>query len=129
MTRFPPTVTNAITGTLPESKSVSSFEFLKLLVSDIRWNDLTEECRLMQLTTLSAKIRLTAEILMEIAAALYILAALREARFLGLNMFIENLVRPHRYFLFRLFFYTPIASYRLLIDSSTRLLWQSGRKK
>lgn len=83
----------------------------------------------MQLTTLSAKIRLTAEILMEIAAALYILAALREARFLGLNMFIENLVRPHRYFLFRLFFYTPIASYRFLIDSSTHLLWQSGRKK
>lgn len=30
---------------------------------------------------------------MEIAAALYIFAALREARFLGLNMFIENLVR------------------------------------
>ncbi|XP_017757214.1 PREDICTED: transient receptor potential cation channel subfamily V member 5 [Eufriesea mexicana] len=56
------------------------------------WNNLIEECRLMQLTTLSAKIRLTAEILMEIAAALYILAALREARFLGLNMFIENLM-------------------------------------
>lgn len=30
---------------------------------------------------------------MEIAAILYIIAALREARFLGLNMFIENLVR------------------------------------
>jgi len=30
---------------------------------------------------------------MYIAAVLYILAALREARFLGLNMFIENLVR------------------------------------
>lgn len=30
---------------------------------------------------------------MEIAATLYIFAALREARFLGLNMFIENLVR------------------------------------
>lgn len=30
---------------------------------------------------------------MEIAAILYIFAALREARFLGLNMFIENLVR------------------------------------
>lgn len=47
----------------------------------------------MHLDTLSGKIRLTAEVLMEIAAALYIFAALREARFLGLNMFIENLVR------------------------------------
>ncbi|XP_017893600.1 transient receptor potential cation channel subfamily V member 5 isoform X2 [Ceratina calcarata] len=56
------------------------------------WNDLTEECRLMQLTTFSTKIRLTAEIVMEVAAALYIVAALREARFLGLNMFVENLM-------------------------------------
>ena len=47
----------------------------------------------MQLNTISAKVRLIAEILMEIAAVLYIIAALREARFLGLNMFIENLVR------------------------------------
>jgi hypothetical protein len=31
---------------------------------------------------------------MELGAILYICAALREARFLGLNMFIENLVRP-----------------------------------
>jgi hypothetical protein len=50
----------------------------------------------MQLTTTKAKIRLTAEILMEIAAVLYILAALREARFLGPNIFIENLVRLGR---------------------------------
>lgn len=56
------------------------------------WNNLTEECRLMHLDTLSTKIRLTAEVLMEIAATLYIFAALREARFLGLNMFIENLM-------------------------------------
>lgn len=62
-------------------------------IFDIRWNNLTEKCRLMHLTTLSAKIRLIAEILMEIAAILYIIAALCEARFLGLNMFIENLVR------------------------------------
>lgn len=47
----------------------------------------------MQLTETDAKIRLTAEIVMYFAAVLYILAALREARFLGLNMFIENLVR------------------------------------
>ncbi|XP_043261849.1 transient receptor potential cation channel subfamily V member 5 [Colletes gigas] len=56
------------------------------------WSDLTEECRLMQLATFSGKIRLTAEMLMEVAALLYIIAALREARFLGLNMFIENLM-------------------------------------
>jgi len=61
-----------------------------------RWKSLTKECRLMQLTTTKAKIRLTAEILMEIAAVLYILAALREARFLGPNIFIENLVRLAR---------------------------------
>lgn len=47
----------------------------------------------MRLETTSAKIRLAAEVIMEIAAVMYILAALREARFLGLNMFVENLVR------------------------------------
>lgn len=46
----------------------------------------------MELTSLSGKIRIIAELLMEIAATLYILAALREARFLGLGMFVENLV-------------------------------------
>ncbi|XP_012062700.1 PREDICTED: transient receptor potential cation channel subfamily V member 5 [Atta cephalotes] len=56
------------------------------------WDDFSEECRLMQLSEMSAKIRLTAEIFMFIAAVLYILAALREARFLGLHMFIENLM-------------------------------------
>ncbi|XP_053598014.1 transient receptor potential cation channel subfamily V member 5 isoform X4 [Microplitis demolitor] len=56
------------------------------------WEDLTEECRLMHLESSTAKIRLTAEVLMEFGAILYIAAALREARFLGLNMFIENLM-------------------------------------
>lgn len=50
----------------------------------------------MHLTTITAKIRLISEVLMEAAATLYILAALREARFLGLNMFVENLVRQRR---------------------------------
>ncbi|XP_011866570.1 PREDICTED: transient receptor potential cation channel subfamily V member 5 [Vollenhovia emeryi] len=59
---------------------------------DYWWDDLTEECRLMQLTETSAKIRLTAEIFIYLSAVLYILAALREARFLGLKMFIENLM-------------------------------------
>ncbi|KYN04879.1 Transient receptor potential cation channel subfamily V member 6 [Cyphomyrmex costatus] len=59
---------------------------------DYWWGDFSEECRLMQLSEMSAKIRLIAEIFMFIAAVLYILAALREARFLGLHMFIENLM-------------------------------------
>ncbi|XP_015521251.2 transient receptor potential cation channel subfamily V member 5 isoform X1 [Neodiprion pinetum] len=56
------------------------------------WNVLTTECRLMDVTGSTAKVRLVAEILMELGAILYIAAALREARFLGLNMFIENLM-------------------------------------
>ncbi|XP_015178094.1 PREDICTED: transient receptor potential cation channel subfamily V member 5 isoform X2 [Polistes dominula] len=56
------------------------------------WQTFTEECRLMHLNSATAKIRLIAEMLMAIAAVLYIAAALREARFLGLNMFIENLM-------------------------------------
>jgi hypothetical protein len=57
------------------------------------WDDLQEECRLMQFGSMKAKIRVVCELCMETGSILYILAALREARFLGLNMFIENLVR------------------------------------
>jgi hypothetical protein len=57
------------------------------------WDDLMEECRLMQFVSMKAKARITCELCMEIGSVLYILAAMREARFLGLNMFIENLVR------------------------------------
>ncbi|XP_032689459.1 transient receptor potential cation channel subfamily V member 5 isoform X2 [Odontomachus brunneus] len=70
----------------------TTIDSIELMKSNDWWKDLTEECRLMQLTTISAKIRLTAEVVMEIAAVLYIMAALREARFLGLNMFVENLM-------------------------------------
>ncbi|KAJ9591720.1 hypothetical protein L9F63_001748, partial [Diploptera punctata] len=56
------------------------------------WDDLQEECRLMQFGSMKAKIRVTCELCMETGSILYILAALREARFLGLNMFIENLM-------------------------------------
>ncbi|XP_058801276.1 uncharacterized protein LOC131670008 [Phymastichus coffea] len=55
-------------------------------------DDLMDECRLMQMDDSWSKIRLAAEILMELGAILYIIAATREARFLGLNMFIENLM-------------------------------------
>ncbi|RZC32734.1 transient receptor potential cation channel subfamily V member 6 [Asbolus verrucosus] len=56
------------------------------------WDNLQEECRLMQLNTPQAKIRLTAEILMVMGAFVYLAAAVREARFLGGRMFFENLM-------------------------------------
>jgi transient receptor potential cation channel subfamily V protein 5 len=49
--------------------------------------------RTMLNTFFSFKIKLSAEALMTIGALLYILTALREARFLGAKMFFENLVR------------------------------------
>ncbi|GBP18545.1 Transient receptor potential cation channel subfamily V member 6 [Eumeta japonica] len=55
------------------------------------WEDLTEECRLMNFETLQAKIRICAELVLWLGALAYVSAALREARFLGIKMFIENL--------------------------------------
>ncbi|XP_066600536.1 transient receptor potential cation channel subfamily V member 5 isoform X2 [Prorops nasuta] len=77
-------------GSLRENSSV--LENGESNDDDHWWEDLTEECRLMQLNNTASKVRLTAEVFMELAAILYIAAALREARFLGLNMFIENLM-------------------------------------
>ncbi|PNF35990.1 hypothetical protein B7P43_G02292 [Cryptotermes secundus] len=54
------------------------------------WEDLIEECRLIQFGSLKVKIRVICELCMEIGSVLYILAALWEACFLGLNMFIDN---------------------------------------
>ncbi|XP_067008057.2 transient receptor potential cation channel subfamily V member 5 [Anabrus simplex] len=56
------------------------------------WNDFQEDCRLMEFSTYEDKIRITCELSILLGSFLYILAALREARFLGLNMFIENLM-------------------------------------
>lgn len=42
-------------------------------------------------STLSSQVRVTAELVLWLGAFAYIGAALREARFLGLKMFIENL--------------------------------------
>jgi len=56
------------------------------------WDETSSTCRLLQIGSTKAAIRLIAELLLETGAVLYILAALREARFLGLHMFIENLV-------------------------------------
>ncbi|XP_077276305.1 transient receptor potential cation channel subfamily V member nanchung isoform X2 [Temnothorax americanus] len=96
-----PNASDYFTDTYNETVAADTNSTAKTIVDDIAlskfdhedwWDDLTEECRLMQLTETSAKIRLTGEIFMYISAMLYILAALREARFLGLNMFIENLM-------------------------------------
>lgn len=57
------------------------------------WDNLKEECRLMQLNTLESQIRISAEIIITFGAFLYLAAAVREARFLGGRMFFENLVR------------------------------------
>jgi len=43
---------------------------------------------------------MTAEVLMVLGAFLYLVAALREARFLGRRMFLENLVKILFYFIF-----------------------------
>ncbi|CAG9827228.1 unnamed protein product [Diabrotica balteata] len=56
------------------------------------WENLREECRLMQLDSLEAKIRIGAEVAITIGSFLYLVAAFREAGFLGLRMFFENLV-------------------------------------
>lgn len=56
------------------------------------WQELTQTCRLMDVSTIEGQIRLTTEVFMEFGAVLYILSALREASFLGGHMFIENLV-------------------------------------
>ncbi|XP_049822636.1 transient receptor potential cation channel subfamily V member 2 [Aethina tumida] len=56
------------------------------------WDNLQEECRLMQLDGTESKIRFTAEIVMTVGAFVYLAAAVREARFLGGRMFFENLM-------------------------------------
>lgn len=56
------------------------------------WDNLQEECRLMQLESPESKIRFTAEVLMVLGAFIYLAAAVREAKFLGGRMFFENLV-------------------------------------
>lgn len=56
------------------------------------WDNLQEECRLMQLDTIESQIRIGAELAITVGAFLYLAAAVREARFLGTRMFFENLV-------------------------------------
>uniref|UniRef100_A0AAR5NZ08 Ion transport domain-containing protein n=2 Tax=Dendroctonus ponderosae TaxID=77166 RepID=A0AAR5NZ08_DENPD len=56
------------------------------------WDNLREECRLMNLDTTESLVRFTAELGITFGAFLYLAAAVREARFLGLRMFFENLM-------------------------------------
>ncbi|XP_075163495.1 transient receptor potential cation channel subfamily V member nanchung [Haematobia irritans] len=56
------------------------------------WWSTYEECPLMNMESNLAKIRIIAEIVIFFGAILYLLAALREARFLGYKMFVENLM-------------------------------------
>lgn len=69
-----------------------------------------DECRLLNLRTWQAKLRVSAEITMTLGAILYIIAALREARFLGRRMFLENLVPNLDFQTF------PVRSNFLLLD-------------
>ncbi|KAF2896771.1 hypothetical protein ILUMI_09404 [Ignelater luminosus] len=56
------------------------------------WDNLTEDCRLMQFDSMKATIRVLAELAMLSGAFLYLVSAVLEARFLGLRMFFENLM-------------------------------------
>lgn len=63
------------------------------------WWDSYAECPLMDMSIGRNRLRLVTEILILIGSLLYLIAALREARFLGYKMFVENLVSgsPHVY--------------------------------
>ncbi|KAK7582313.1 hypothetical protein V9T40_013758 [Parthenolecanium corni] len=56
------------------------------------WENSMGQCRLMKINDINDSIRLVTEVVLEFGALFYLLAAVREASFLGLNMFIENLM-------------------------------------
>ncbi|XP_050521894.1 transient receptor potential cation channel subfamily V member 5 isoform X2 [Daktulosphaira vitifoliae] len=61
------------------------------------WSKKRKFCRLLIVNTTEDLIRIGSEVTMLIGAFLYLLAAIREARFLGLQMFFENLaIAPAR---------------------------------
>lgn len=63
-----------------------------------KWWSSYAECPLLNFDTEINKIRLITEIIQLSGAFLYIVAALRESKFLGYNMFIENLVREMKHY-------------------------------
>ncbi|XP_025837236.1 transient receptor potential cation channel subfamily V member 5 [Agrilus planipennis] len=86
ITIIPPPKLNLsnINYTKPEMKQLKQLKMW--------WSTITEECRLMNTDTLESQIRLIAEAVMLFSAFLYLVAAIREARFLGGRMFFENLM-------------------------------------
>ncbi len=56
------------------------------------WKSNFGHCRLLAINDYEDLIRIILESILAIGALLYLLAAIRELGFLGLNMFIENLV-------------------------------------
>lgn len=56
------------------------------------WWQSYAECPLLNIDTQTNRIRLVTELIQLTGAFLYIVAALRESKFLGYKMFIENLV-------------------------------------
>nr|ATU07271.1 TRP channel protein nanchung [Nephotettix cincticeps] len=78
---------NLVLPTSSMNPELSSVETMRGL-----WEKVAGDCRLLQANDSTDTTRLLAELFLEIGAFLYILAALREAKFLGLNMFIENLM-------------------------------------
>lgn len=61
-------------------------------VAKPKWWSSYGDCPLLNIETDTNKIRLLTEIIQLVGAFLYIVAALRESKFLGYHMFIENLV-------------------------------------
>lgn len=60
---------------------------------DSLWWSSYAECPLLNMDSDMNKVRLVTELVQLTGAFLYIVAALREMKFLGYHMFIENLVR------------------------------------
>lgn len=61
--------------------------------SNSKWWTSFTECPLLNIDSDYDKVRIITEMIQLIGAFLYIVAALREMKFLGYHMFIENLVR------------------------------------
>lgn len=61
--------------------------------SNPKWWNSNADCPLLDIDSNTDKIRIITEIIQLAGAFLYIVAALREMKFLGYHMFIENLVR------------------------------------
>lgn len=66
------------------------------------------ECPLLRVETIEEQVRLVSEVCMFVGALTYIVAALLEARFLGMKMFIENLVSARAYSPPGSFVYVPL---------------------